>query len=177
VAKCHTFGVFGSRRAFLGIQTTDFKAKKKVSHLSHLSPLSHFEVLPLNCSRTRSAPDKKRRARGLVCLEMAKSEDCRMSWNRHGLDRRSRRKPAARSGRPVSGPADLDAGRNGRDKPPVLCELDWKTPFVASLHRGAGAGSVVTGPGGWTLRALGVAVPESSLGSRGEQVSSSNGES
>ena len=50
VAKCHTFYVFGNSRVFLGIQATDFKGEKKVSHLSHLSPLSHFGVLLLNCN-------------------------------------------------------------------------------------------------------------------------------
>ena len=45
VAKCHTFCLFPSAGQILGIQVTDSKASKKVSHLSHLSPLSHFQVL------------------------------------------------------------------------------------------------------------------------------------
>jgi hypothetical protein len=40
----HFFG-FLMCAAFLGTEVSDSKGKEKQSHLSHLSPLSHFQVL------------------------------------------------------------------------------------------------------------------------------------
>ena len=47
VAKCHTFSTFRNPHTLLAIQVTENKGTKKVSHLSHLSPLSHFRVVSL----------------------------------------------------------------------------------------------------------------------------------
>jgi len=37
VAKCHTFSILWKSLAILGIELSDSKPEKKVSHLSHLS--------------------------------------------------------------------------------------------------------------------------------------------
>ncbi len=47
VAKCHTFSTFRNPHTLLATQVTENKVEKKVSHLSHLSPLSHFRVVSL----------------------------------------------------------------------------------------------------------------------------------
>jgi len=47
VAKCHTFFRFLESGINCGTQPTDYTTRKKVSHLSCLSPLSHFSLLSL----------------------------------------------------------------------------------------------------------------------------------
>ncbi len=65
-------------------------------------------VIDCGVRRTR-----KGRARGLVCLEIVRHENGRMSLKRHGLYQKGKREATRPFGQPMSDPVVLDAGGIG----------------------------------------------------------------